>query len=144
MMGFGLLATSSLAVVEASAAGAGSFGSNAGNPTVSQGFGINATNTQGIAIGGTGQDQGSNLINIIKSFINWVLGLLGLITFVLLLWGGFNMVTAAGDDKKFGMGQSILKHAAIGLGFIALSWFMVTMIFWVIGAVGGGASTTGA
>lgn len=53
------------------------------------------------------------------------------------------MVTAAGDDKKFGMGQTILKHAAIGLGFIALSWFMVTLIFWIIGTVGAGASTTG-
>jgi len=42
------------------------------------------------------------------------------------------MVTAAGDDKKFGDGMKILKNAGIGLAFIALSWMMVSMIFWVI------------
>ena len=75
------------------------------------------------------------MISVIKSTINWALGLLGLITFVLLLWGGFQMVTAAGDDKKFGEGLKILKNAGIGLAFIALSWLMVSVLFWVINAV---------
>lgn len=44
------------------------------------------------------------------------------------------MVTAAGDDKKFGMGQTILKHAGLGLLFIAVSWLLVSMIFWLIGS----------
>ena len=63
--------------------------------------------------------------------------MLGLITFVLLLWGGFNMVTAAGDDKKFGEGLKILKNAGIGLVFIAVSWLLVSMLFWIIGTVVG-------
>lgn len=141
MMGVGLLTTSSLAMVSANAGG--SFGTNTATPTVQWGFGMHAANTQGIGIAGAWQDQGSNLINIIKNAINWILSILGLITLVLLLWGGFNMVTAAGDDKKFGMWQTILKHAAIGLLFIALSLFMVNFIFWVIGAIGAGANTTG-
>lgn len=49
------------------------------------------------------------------------------------------MVTAAGDDTKFGAGQKILKQAGIGLGFIAASWMIVSLIFWVIGKVGAGA-----
>ena len=75
------------------------------------------------------------MIGVIKTAINRVLGILGLITFVLLLWGGFQMVTAAGDDKKFGAGQTILKQAGIGLLFIAGSWLMVSMIFWLIGVI---------
>lgn len=127
-------------------ASANSFGGNAGaanaSPTFQGGFGVNAENTQGITLGGTGADQGSNLINIIKSAINWVLSILGLITLVLLLWGGFQMVTAAGDDGKYKAGFKILKQAGIGLAFIALAWFMVTLIFWLIGTVGAGAKTT--
>ena len=42
------------------------------------------------------------------------------------------MVTSAGDNQKFGDGMKILKNAGIGLAFIALSWMMVSMIFWVI------------
>ena len=45
------------------------------------------------------------------------------------------MVTAAGDDKKFAAGQTILKQAGIGLAFIAASWLIVSMIFWVISGV---------
>ena len=45
------------------------------------------------------------------------------------------MVTAAGDDKKFSAGQTILKQAGIGLAFIAVSWLIVSMIFWVISGV---------
>lgn len=47
----------------------------------------------------------------IKNAINRTLGILGLIVFVLLLWGGFQMVTANGDDKKFSSGLTILKQA---------------------------------
>ena len=87
-------------------------------------FGINPDKTTGINAPGTGQDQQAGLIQIIKNFINWTLGILALITLVLLLWG-----------------FKILKQAAIGLAFIALAWFMVSIIFWLIGTVG--AKTTG-
>lgn len=96
-------------------------------------FGLNETYSQGVVgVPGAGQNKGDGLIVVIKTAINRVLGILGLITFILLLWGGFQMVTAAGDDKKFGAGQTILKQAGIGLLFIAGSWLMVSMIFWLI------------
>ena len=67
---------------------------------------------------------------MIKNAINWILGILGLITFILLLWGGFQMVTAAGDDKKFGAGQTILKQAGIGLLFSGGSARMLCLLSW--------------
>ena len=42
------------------------------------------------------------------------------------------MVTAAGDDKKFGEGLKVLKNAGLWLAFIAVSWLLVSMLFWVI------------
>ena len=132
-MGLGLIASSSLAFVSA-----GGASTDSTNPKIgAQGFWLNADYSKSIGVAGAGINRGDNLLNVVKNFINFVLWLLGLITLILLLWWGFNMVTAAGDDKKFGDGMKILKNAGIGLAFIALSWMMVSMIFWVIWQIGG-------
>jgi len=78
-------------------------------------------------------------MTVIKTFINRVLGLLSLIALVVLLYGGFNMVTAAGDEAKYKKGFKILQQAAVGLAIIGLSWIIVSAIFWIIS----GASTGG-
>ena len=78
---------------------------------------------------------GDSLLGSIKTGINWLLGLLGLIALIVLLWGGFQMVTAAGDDEKYNEGFKILKQAGIGLLFIGLAWLFVSLIFYVIGIV---------
>jgi hypothetical protein len=51
------------------------------------------------------------------------------------LYGGFKMVTSAGDDTKYKAGFKVLKNAAIGLIIIGLSWILVSSIFWIIGTV---------
>jgi len=99
------------------------------------GFWLNAGNTDQVGLGWAWANQWSNLVNIIKSAINWTLWMLWLIALILLLWGGFQMLTAAGDEKKYEAGFTILKQAWIWLAFIALSWFMVSIIFWLIGHV---------
>jgi len=129
MMGLGLL-VGSFGLVSAQQSQGG------GKPNVTAGFNINKDNSSNIGgIAGAGQDAGGSLIDVIKNTLNWILGMLSLIVFVLLLWWGFQMVTAAGDDKKFAAGQTILKQAGIGLAFIAASWLIVSMIFWVISGV---------
>ena len=92
----------------------------------------NAMDIKGIAGTDKPVDQKNQLETVIKNAINWVLWILSLIVFILLLWWGFQMVTANWDDKKFGAGMTILKQAAIWLGFIAVSWLLVSMIFRVL------------
>lgn len=53
------------------------------------GFGIHPSNGSGIVgIAGTDKKnpQGDQLVNVIKKTINWILGMLSLIVFILLLW----------------------------------------------------------
>ncbi len=95
-----------------------------------------ATSAGGIWVSGTEQLQGGKLIDIIKNFINWLLGMLALIALVILLRGGFQMVTAAGDDAKYKKGFKILQQAAIGLVFIGVSRLLVSVIFWLLGVIG--------
>jgi len=54
------------------------------------------------------------------------------------------MVTAAGDEEKYKKGFKILKQAAIGLVFIGLAFFMVSVIFWLLGVIGWGGQGSGA
>jgi type IV secretory pathway VirB2 component (pilin) len=61
--------------------------------------------------------------------VNWILALLGLITIIILIWGGFQMVTAAGDDSKYKKGFTIVKQAVIGLILIGVSALIVNLIF---------------
>ena len=42
------------------------------------------------------------------------------------------MVTAAGDEKKYEKGFTILKQAAIGLIVVGVSWLVVSFVFWLI------------
>ncbi len=76
--------------------------------------------------------QEDSLIRVIKTAINWVLGILALIALCLCLWGGFQMMTSGGDEGKYGNGINLLKWAAIGLAVIALSWLIVSIVFYVI------------
>ncbi len=91
----------------------------------------------GINVGGAGTDQWETIIDIIKRFINYALGFLALIALVMLLWGGYKMVASGGDEGAYKEGIKILKNAAIGIAFIAVSWFLVTFIFTAIGFVVG-------
>jgi hypothetical protein len=54
-----------------------------------------------LGVEGAGTEKGDGLITVIKKFVNRILGLLALITLVIVLRGGFKMVTAAGDEGKF-------------------------------------------
>jgi len=76
--------------------------------------------------GGSGSEW---FLDFIQTALNRILGLLGLITIILLIWGGFQMVTAAGDDGKYKKWFTIVKQAAIGLILIGVSALIVSLIF---------------
>ena len=80
----------------------------------------------------------SSLLDTITNAVNWILGMLALIALIICLWGGFQMVTAAGDDGKYKKGMTILKQAAIGLVIIGVAWLFVSVIFWAIWTLSAG------
>ena len=78
---------------------------------------------------------GSAFLDTIRNAINWILGILATVALVICLYGGFLMVTAAGDEKKYQKGLGVLKYAAIGLAIIGLSWMIVSVVFWFVGTL---------
>jgi len=47
------------------------------------------------------------------------------------------MVTAAGDEEKYKAGFKILKQAGVGLAFIGMAFFMVSIVLWLVGKLTG-------
>lgn len=64
----------------------------------------------------------------VQSLINRATMFLAILAVVFALWGGFQIMTAAGDDKKVGAGKTIIMNAAIGLVVIFLAWSIVSFV----------------
>lgn len=70
--------------------------------------------------------------SIIKNLINYALWLLSLIALIYIIYHGFIILTAAGDDAKYKQWLKWVKFAAIALVWIWLSRIVVSSIFWLI------------
>ncbi len=66
---------------------------------------------------------------IISSVINVIIGLLGVIFVVLIIYAGFNWMTAAGDEGKIETAKKTLTRAIIGLIIIAGSYAIWNFVF---------------
>lgn len=79
--------------------------------------------------------EGGGLIAAIKTVINRALSMLALVALIVLLRGGRQMVSAAGDEGQYKKGFTILRQAAFGLIFIGVAWLLVSGIFYFINIV---------
>lgn len=63
----------------------------------------------------TGIFEGTSLIEAITIIINWVLGFVGIIIFIIFLYAGFEYATSGGEENKTKEAQSRMTNAVIGL-----------------------------
>jgi hypothetical protein len=71
----------------------------------------------------------------IQKVIVYVLGFLTLIVVILIIWAGFSILTAAGDDEKVKTAKKIIFRAVLGLLVIFFAWAITSFI------IGDGTST---
>ncbi len=82
----------------------------------------------------------TTLAEIIKYAITAFLGLLGVIFLVLIIYAGFNWMTAQGDENKVTMAKDTLVRAVIGL-IIIIAAYSIT--YFVFSNLPGGGSGSG-
>ncbi|MFA6215481.1 MAG: hypothetical protein WC768_02860 [Patescibacteria group bacterium] len=74
----------------------------------------------------------------IMSIINVLLGFLGIIAIVIVLYGGFVWLTSAGNEEKVGQAKKIITSGIIGLVIIFVSYaiasFVITQLMSATGA----------
>jgi len=76
--------------------------------------------------------QEDSLIHTVRKAINRVLWILSFICLCLVLYAWFLMLTSWWDSKKYDQWFTIIKNAWIWLAIIAVSWLIVSLIFYVI------------
>lgn len=67
--------------------------------------------------------------SIAMSVIRWGFGLLGTIFVVLVLYAGYEWMTAGGKDEKIEDAKKLLSRAVIGLAIIFLSYSITLYVF---------------
>ena len=71
-------------------------------------------------------------LRFIQNIVNWALMFLWVVALVYLIYHGFLMVTAAGDDAQFKKWAKALRSAVIAIVWIALSAIIVNFIFYIV------------
>lgn len=61
----------------------------------------------------------------VTQIVQWVLSFVGVLFLVLMIWGGFKWMTAAGNQENINQAQKIVGAAVVGL-IIVLSAYMIT------------------
>jgi hypothetical protein len=78
---------------------------------------------------------------IAANLVNILLGLLGVIAIVLIMYAGFRWMTAAGDPEKVELAKKILVSASIGLLIVLSAWalaiYVLSRLWLATGARGG-------
>ena len=69
----------------------------------------------------------------IGKIIKAILGIVGSLALVMFIYGGFNIMTAAGTAEKVEKGKQILVWATIGLIVIFTSYALVKFVFTSLG-----------
>lgn len=70
----------------------------------------------------------ADLKETVLNIITLVLGLLGIIAVIMILWGGFQWMTAGGNTEKVDSAKKILSAAIFGLVIVILAWAIVNFV----------------
>jgi len=92
-------------------------------------FGVNEwQNWMANTINNTPVMNNADLIGIIFKTIQYLLAFLGVVGVVIILYGGFTWMTAAGNDEKVGKAKKIITAGLIGLIIVMLAFAIATFV----------------
>lgn len=70
----------------------------------------------------------TNPTGFIKTLLTFAIGVAGGIAFLLILLGGFQMMTSAGNPERLNAGRELVTSAITGLLLIIFSIFLLKVI----------------
>ena len=77
---------------------------------------------------GSGLLSSQRIENIGVFYLNIILSFLGLVALVIMILGGFKMLSAAGNGEQFKSGRTILIGSVIGFVIIILAFAIVSTL----------------
>jgi amino acid transporter len=97
---------------------------------------LNAMNEKADIMTG-GSNAGATLGKTISYVIQGFLGLLGIIFIILMLYAGYNWMTASGDEAKVQKAKDTIQRAVIGLIITVAAYGITYFVFQAISGMGG-------
>ncbi len=64
----------------------------------------------------------------VMNVVNVLMGFLGIIAIIIILYGGFVWLTSAGNEEKVGQAKKIITAGIIGLVIIFISYAIATFV----------------
>jgi FtsH-binding integral membrane protein len=77
---------------------------------------------------GTWTGGQTGLRGLILTIVNYILGFLGVVAVIMIIYGGMLYVTAAGAQEKIDKGKKILMYTVVGIVIIMLSFVIVNAV----------------
>lgn len=66
--------------------------------------------------------------SLLLTFVDFFLGFLGLLAVLMVIYGGFLYMTAAGEETKTETGKKVILYAVIGIAIILISFALVNTV----------------
>lgn len=88
---------------------------------------FNGFTTQGFNVPDALKTRTDFLLTV-REIVTWFLGFTGTVSFLIILWAAFTLVTAAGNDDKVKKARSGFVYAFIGIVIIAVSYAFVNFL----------------
>ena len=82
---------------------------------------------------GTPVAQKGDLVGLIFRVIQYIIGLLGAVAIIIIIYAGFMWMTAGGSDEKVGKAKKTLMAGLIGLGIIILAYAIASFVISKVG-----------
>lgn len=84
-------------------------------------------------------DQGTSMWDTVNTMINVVLGIIGLLAVIMVIYGGFKIVMSEGSADKVKSGKETILYGIVGLLIALLAFALVNF---VLSAFFGGSNST--
>ena len=73
-----------------------------------------------------------DLIKLVENIVNFLWSLAAVVAGAMLVYGGFIMMTAGGDQGKVKEGKGIITQALIGFIIMFVAWILINLVLSVI------------
>ncbi len=80
-----------------------------------------------------GLSENPDLKAVVVAIVGILLGFLGIIAVIIILWGGFIYMTASGDSAKTDKAKSMIISGIIGIIIILAAWAIANFVITNIG-----------
>ena len=77
------------------------------------------------------------LFEILGTLVGWVMLFVIMVAVVMIIWAGFNFITASGDEAKTKKGKSMLTYALIGVIVVLGVRGLISLAAMVVGVDAG-------